>query len=136
MAEKEAHQSVAGPDTESYRGDVPQAPSAAMDETYALYKQDDVTHLDPQEARRVLQKVDLHILPILMMTYMLQYLDKSSINFASVYGLAKGTKLHGQEYAWLSSIFYLGYLFAQYPAGYLLQRLPTGKFIGGTTLGT
>lgn len=28
----------------------------------------------------------------------------------------------------------LGYLFAQYPAGYLLQRLPVGKFIGGTAI--
>ncbi|KAK5118704.1 hypothetical protein LTR85_007910 [Meristemomyces frigidus] len=134
MAEKEAHQSVAGQDPESHSGDVSPASSAALDETYNLYKQEDVTNVDPQEARKVLRKIDLHILPILMMTYMLQYLDKSSINFASVYGLKTGTKLHGQDYAWLSSIFYLGYLFAQYPAGYLLQRLPTGKFIGGTTL--
>lgn len=135
MAEKEeAHQAVASKDAESLDNDTSPAPSAALDETYILYKKEDVQNVDLQEARRVLRKIDLHILPILMMTYMLQYLDKSSINFASVYGLKEGTNLHGQDYAWLSSIFYLGYLFAQYPAGYLLQRLPTGKFIGGTTL--
>jgi hypothetical protein len=44
---------------------------------------------------------------------MLQYLDKNSINFASVYGLQKGTNLHGQGYSWLGSIFYFGYLIAQ-----------------------
>jgi len=109
--------------------------ATALDETYNLYRQEDVQNVDPVEARRVLRKIDLHILPILMMTYMLQYLDKSSINFASVYGLQKGTHLKGQDYSWLSSIFYFGYLFAQYPAGYLLQRLPTGRFIGATILG-
>lgn len=109
--------------------------ATGLDETYALYKKEDVQNVDPLEAKRVLRKIDLNILPILMMTYMLQYLDKSSINFASVYGLQKGTHLHGQDYSWLSSIFYFGYLVAQYPAGYALQRLPTGRFIGATILG-
>jgi MFS family permease len=33
------------------------------------------------------------------------------------------------------SIFYFGYLAGQYPAGYLLQRLPIAKFLGFCTLG-
>ncbi|ORY66591.1 major facilitator superfamily domain-containing protein [Pseudomassariella vexata] len=109
--------------------------SRDLDDAYELYRRQDSTDIDPDEARRVLKKIDWHVLPILMMTYMLQFLDKSSINFASVYGLKQGTNLHGQDYSWLSSIFYFGYLFAQYPAGYLLQRLPIGKFIGSTAIG-
>jgi hypothetical protein len=131
--------------------------SRDLDETYELYKKQDATNINPQEAGRVLRKIDLHVLPLLMVSYMLQYLDKSSINFASVYGLQTGTHLKGQDYSWLSSIFYFGkmqptskaglrgrangsltipgYLFAQYPSGYLLQRLPSGKFIGGSTIG-
>lgn len=110
------------------------APSSQdLDDTYAVYKQKaDARDIDPTQARHVLRKIDLHILPLLMGTYMLQYLDKSSINFASVYGLEEGTNLHGQDYSWLSSIFYFGYLLAQYPAGYLLQRLPIGKFVGAS----
>ena len=104
------------------------------DETYEVYKTQDVRDLDPTEARRVLRKIEWHILPLLMGTYMLQYLDKSSINFAAVFGLEAGTHLHGQQYAWLSSIFYIGYLVSQYLAGYLLQRLPLGKVIGITTI--
>ena len=82
--------------------------SSDLDDTYQVYKKQDARDIDPQEARRVLWKIDLHIMPILMMTYMLQYLDKSSINFAAVFGLEKGTNLHGQDYSWLSSIFYFG----------------------------
>ncbi|CAK7226516.1 hypothetical protein SCUCBS95973_006226 [Sporothrix curviconia] len=106
-----------------------------LDETYDVYRQVDAAAVDPREARRVLRKIDWHVMPLLMGSYMLQYLDKSSINFASVYGLQTGTHLHGQQYSWLASIFYFGYLVAQYPAGYLLQRYPAGKFIGLSMFG-
>lgn len=33
------------------------------------------------------------------------------------------------------SIFYFGYLVAQYPAGYAMQRLSIGKFLGSATVG-
>jgi len=110
------------------------ASSRDLDETYNAYKQQDARDIDPQEAREVLRKIDRNLLPLLMVTYMLQYLDKSSINFASVFGLQKGTHLQGQEYSWLTSLFYIGYLVAQPAAGYLLQRLPVGKFIGSTAV--
>ncbi|KAI0148352.1 MFS general substrate transporter [Xylariaceae sp. FL1272] len=110
------------------------ASSRDLDDTYEEYRKANVQNIDAQEARKVLRKIDLNILPLLMGTYFLQYLDKSSVNFASVFGLQDGTHLHGQQYAWLSSLFYLGYLVAQPFAGYALQRLPLGRFIGGTAL--
>lgn len=108
--------------------------SAQLDDNYALYKAEDAQNIDPTEAKRVLRKIDLQILPILFVTYLLQYLDKNGINYASVYGLQKGTNLHGQDYSWLSSIFYFGYLIAQYPSGYFCQRLPIGKVLSFTTI--
>ncbi|CAJ2506795.1 Uu.00g079810.m01.CDS01 [Anthostomella pinea] len=149
-------------------GEKSPASTRDLDDAYELYRQQDAQDLDPQEARQVLRRIDWHLLPLLMGTYMLQYLDKSSINFASVFGLQKGTHLQGQEWyvsrnvivcpgtagyiletwtkstnmtpfhtidSWLSSIFYIGYLVAQPLAGFLLQRLPVGKFIGSTALG-
>ncbi|KAI0436602.1 MFS general substrate transporter [Xylaria telfairii] len=108
--------------------------SRDLDETYNTYKQHDGQDIDPREARQVLRKIDTHLLPLLMGTYLLQYLDKTSINSASVFGLKQGTNLHGQQYSWLTSLFYIGYLVAQPVAGYALQRLPLGKFIGYTIL--
>ncbi|KAI9655613.1 MAG: hypothetical protein M1821_005407 [Bathelium mastoideum] len=108
--------------------------SADVDDSYELYKRHADDEVDDAEAKRVLRKIDLRIVPILFVTYLLQYLDKNGINYAEVYGLNQGTRLHGQDYSWLSSIFYFGYLFAQYPAGYLMQRLPIAKVLGVTTL--
>ncbi|KAF2205035.1 MFS general substrate transporter [Delitschia confertaspora ATCC 74209] len=109
--------------------------SLNLDDTYDAYKRAQGVEIDAQEAKSVLRKIDKRIVPILFVTYLLQYLDKNGINYASVYGLQKATKLYGQDYSWLGSIFYFGYLFAQYPSGYLMQRLPIGKFLGAATLG-
>jgi hypothetical protein len=72
-----------------------------QDDNYSLFKQARNLETDPAELKRVLRKIDLRIIPILFITYLLQYLDKNSINFSSVYGLQAGTNLHGQDYSWL-----------------------------------
>ncbi|KAK3686797.1 hypothetical protein LTR37_019476, partial [Vermiconidia calcicola] len=105
-----------------------------LDDNYHLYQQHAGEALDPVEAKRVLRKVDLRVMPILVVIYLLQYLDKNGINYASAYGLEEGLGLTGQDYSWLSSIFYFGYLVAQYPAGYLMQRLPIAKVLSGAVL--
>ncbi|KAH7317157.1 major facilitator superfamily domain-containing protein [Stachybotrys elegans] len=108
--------------------------SKARDEAYKFYGGADEPEATPEEAKRVLSKIDKRIIPILFGTYMLQYLDKNSLNFASVYGLEEGTNLHGQDYSWLGTIFYFGYLVSQFPSGYLLQKLPIGRFVSIVTI--
>lgn len=46
------------------------------------------------------------------------------------------TKCKATELTWdcIGTIFYFGYLIAQFPAGYLLQRLPIGRFVSIITL--
>lgn len=108
MSSDEKHTSTYLPHPENDIIITANSSSKDLDDAYDLYKKQEATDVDPAEARRVLRKIDVHILPLLMVTYCLQYLDKSSINFASVYGLKEGTNLVGQDYSWLSSIFYFG----------------------------
>ncbi|KAG9599381.1 MFS general substrate transporter, partial [Aureobasidium melanogenum] len=110
------------------------ATTADLDASYETYKSHEGSPIDPVEAKRVLRKIDMRIVPILFVVYLLQYLDKNSLNFAAAYGFQKGTHLHDQEYSWLGSIFYFGYLWAQFPGGWLLQKLPIAKFLGTTTI--
>lgn len=58
----------------------------------------------------------------------LNFLDKTSISYASIMGLEDGIHLVGDNYQWLGSMFYFGYIAFEYPANRLLQRLPIGKF--------
>lgn len=40
----------------------------------------------------------------------------------------------GQEYSLLTTIFYIGYLIAQWPANWLMQRFPIAKVLTITFL--
>ncbi|KAJ5894472.1 hypothetical protein N7495_006163 [Penicillium taxi] len=106
----------------------------ATDDQFEFFQQTRGLEYTKEEGKKVLRKIDIQIIPILFVIYALQYLDKNSINFASVYGLKEDTHLVGQDYSWLSSIFYFGYMFAQIPAGFLIQKLPVGKVLGVTTI--
>jgi hypothetical protein len=83
--------------------------SSDLDDNYDLYKQQIGIETDPSEAKRVLRKIDLRVVPVLFVIYLLQYLDKNGINYASAYNLQKDLHLKGQDFSWLSSIvsFYL-----------------------------
>ncbi|KAK7549860.1 major facilitator superfamily domain-containing protein [Phyllosticta citricarpa] len=109
--------------------------SSDLDDSYEVFKKAEGLEYDESEAKKVLRKIDMRIVPVLFMTYLLQYLDKNAINYSSVYGLKQGTHLHGDQYSWLNSIFYFGYLVAQYPSGYIMQRFPIGKFLSLITFG-
>ncbi|KAF6832200.1 allantoate permease [Colletotrichum plurivorum] len=86
--------------------------------------------LSEEESKAVLRKIDTRILPFLCITYALQFIDKTSLGYSSVYGIIPDNKLVGQQYSWASSIFYFGYLVAEYPGVAVLQRFPVAKFLG------
>lgn len=108
-------------------------PLSIQDETGPLAAQAlTTTPLAPSASAAVLSKIDTHILPLLCITYALQFIDKTALGYASIYGLLADTHLVNQDYAWTSSIFYLGYLLAALPAVALLQRAPLAKTLGAS----
>lgn len=52
-----------------------------------------------EDNKRVLRKIDSRILPVLLVVYCLQYLDKGSLSYASVFGILDQAHLEGQEYS-------------------------------------
>lgn len=51
-----------------------------------------VHHVTLQEEKAVLRKVDLWVLPVVLMVYFLQQLDKSSLSYTSVFGIVEATR--------------------------------------------
>ena len=66
--------------------------------------------------------------------YGLNYLDKTTISYASIMGLEEELRLTKNNYQWLGSIFYFGYLGFEYPTSRLLQRLPLAKYLGANVI--
>ena len=65
---------------------------------------------------------------MLCVVYALNYLDKTALSYASIMGLQEDIHLHGTNYQWLGSMFYIGYIVWEYPTNRLLQRLPLAKW--------
>lgn len=108
-------------------------------------------HISEAEDRRLFWKVCRRILPIMLITYFCQSLDKGTIGLSSIMGIIDEANLEGQDvststvhdkckrrrtdeyfriqYSWLGTILYIGILAGEYPQNFLLQKLPVAKFL-------
>ncbi|KAE8541995.1 hypothetical protein D1P53_002169 [Cryptococcus gattii VGV] len=86
---------------------------------------DDLPIIDvtPEDNRRLL-------LPLTMIAYTLQYIDRSAMSYAAVFTFRADLHLIGAQYSWLGSCFFIGYLFFEFPGSYILQRFPLSKIMG------
>lgn len=119
-----------------------------------------VITLTEEKSKALLRKIDWHLMPvgvlccphvtwagfhcvianavqIMCVVYGLNYLDKTTLSYASIMGLKlppssdplhSGIGLTGDQYSWLGSMFYFGYIAWEYPTSRLLQVLPLGKY--------
>ncbi|RSL54572.1 hypothetical protein CEP53_007391 [Fusarium sp. AF-6] len=98
---------------------------------------DELYNIDPEQAKKVVRKLDCVIMPLMAFwqnptLYQLADLDKQSINQAAIFGLRDDLNLTGEQFSWAVSLFYLGQLCSEYPAAYLLSRLPITLYVGCT----
>ncbi|GJC96337.1 Major facilitator superfamily transporter [Colletotrichum higginsianum IMI 349063] len=90
----------------------------------------DVGPMTAEDERRLKRKIDWRVVPLLFACYILQYLDKTLINYANVMGLQGDTSITGDQYSQLAMIFYVSYLAFEFPHAWGMQRFPTAKYIG------
>ena len=98
------------------------------DEAMAAFENGEVIEIDEATNKRLLRTIDLHLIPLMCVIYGLNYLDKTTLSYASVMGIKKDLNLVGDDYQWLGSLFYFGYLAWEWPTNRLLQRLPLAKY--------
>ncbi|EXJ77960.1 hypothetical protein A1O3_09119 [Capronia epimyces CBS 606.96] len=85
--------------------------------------------LDSERSRRLLRRIDYHIMPLICVVYFLQYLDKIAISYGSVTGLKTSAHLVGNQFNWVASIFFFGQLGFEFPTIRLLQMFPLAKYV-------
>jgi len=64
--------------------------------------------------------------PLCAAVYFTQFLDKTSLNYASIMGLP----ITGQNYNLVSAAFYFGFLLFEFPTTYISQKLRVAKYLG------
>ena len=96
-------------------GDVDEAMKLAL-------KSQSITFTE-EEDRRLVRKIDLYMFPLMCVLYAIQFMDKVSTGSAAVMGLRTDLKMHGNQYSWVGSAFYFGYLFFNMgPGQFIFQK--------------
>ncbi|WRT66019.1 uncharacterized protein IL334_002970 [Kwoniella shivajii] len=101
----------------------------------ATYTGDKRREITDEENQEVVKRIDRFLLPIVFIIYFTQQLDKSSLSFASVFGLKTDAHLVGQQYSWLSSLVYFAQLVFQPLSVYALVKFPVNVWISICFLG-
>ncbi|OIW22876.1 MFS general substrate transporter [Coniochaeta ligniaria NRRL 30616] len=82
--------------------------------------------IDPEVEKRLVRKLDLNIIPLIMVMQMISFLDRSNIGNAKVHGLVTDLGLKGSDFNVAASVFYVTYIAFEVPFNIVLQRfVPT-----------
>ncbi|KAG7442850.1 MFS general substrate transporter [Guyanagaster necrorhizus] len=83
---------------------------------------DELANNDIDE-RKLLLKIDLHVLPYICVMYTLAFLDRVNISNAVLFGLKDDLKLVGNQYSTALVIFFVPYILCEIPSNILLKKL-------------
>ncbi|EDK40974.1 hypothetical protein PGUG_05072 [Meyerozyma guilliermondii ATCC 6260] len=73
--------------------------------------------------KKTKRKIDLRLLPMLVLIYILNYLDRNNIASARLGYLEEDLGLKGAQYQTCVSILFVGYILMQIPANMLLNKM-------------
>lgn len=119
--------------------------------------------IDPAVERGLVRKIDMRIVPFICVTYLLTIMDKAMLGYAAVFNLKEDIGLVRDQYSWIASIIYFGYLLVsgsfwrlrfpvdkadwclvvqfEYPTTYAMQKTSVSKWLsanvflwGGVTM--
>ncbi|KAJ3894591.1 MFS general substrate transporter [Lentinula edodes] len=111
---------------EHLRSDSIEESDTSVDEALQLVGKERTSEFSDEFNRRVRKKLDLLIPPLCAAVYFTQFLDKTSLNYASIMGLP----ITGQNYNLVSMAFYLGFLLFEFPTVYISQKTRAAKYLG------
>ncbi|KAN0099339.1 allantoate permease [Hyaloscypha variabilis] len=91
--------------------------------------------LTSKAEKRLKRKIDWFMVPMLFLVATLGAVDKVALGTSALYGLSTDNHLVGQQYSWLGSILSLGAIVGMPLSSYLIQRLPSAKYLCGCSIG-
>ncbi|OAQ65878.1 MFS transporter [Pochonia chlamydosporia 170] len=72
--------------------------------------------------KRLKRKIDCFLFPLLLIFYILNYIDRNALGFAKLVGIEKDLGLTDTEFATCLSILYVGYCLFQVPSNLMLSK--------------
>ncbi|KAL2871213.1 major facilitator superfamily domain-containing protein [Aspergillus lucknowensis] len=85
--------------------------------------------IDPESERRVVRKCDLRVVPVLMILYLLAFLDRINIGNARLQGLERDLGMEGNDYNLALFIFFIPYILCEIPCNLIMKRLAPSTWL-------
>ncbi|KAJ6137597.1 Major facilitator superfamily domain general substrate transporter [Penicillium samsonianum] len=86
-----------------------------------LDRHGDLAHQE-KLTRRVLWKLDIHILPILALLFLMSFLDRTNVGNAKILGLEADLSITDHQYDIGLAVFYLTYICSELPSNLVLKK--------------
>lgn len=86
-----------------------------------------------QTEKKLVRKVDMHLIPFLIVMYLLNFLDRSNLAQARQGTLEADLGMSGTDFNLATSIFFVGYLLMQLPSNMLITRVRPSLYLASAT---
>ncbi|PYI03516.1 phosphoglycerate mutase-like protein [Aspergillus sclerotiicarbonarius CBS 121057] len=94
----------------------------------------DSTGLDVKREKHVIQKIDLHIIPFVILLYLFSFLDRVNIGNARLYGMEEDLGLVGDQYQVAVSILFVTYCLFEVPSNLVIKKLTPSRYIASISV--
>ncbi|PUU76104.1 major facilitator superfamily domain-containing protein [Tuber borchii] len=88
---------------------------------------------DHEFEKKLVRKLDKHIVPMIMLLYLFSFLDRVNIGNARLYGLEEDLGLKGNQFQTSVSILFVTYLAFEIPSNLVLKKFTPRRYIAAIT---
>ncbi|KAI0156943.1 MFS general substrate transporter [Xylariaceae sp. FL1272] len=86
-----------------------------------------IARLSPEQRieleKRLVRRIDRRLMPMIILMYILNYIDRNNISQAKLAGLPEDLHLEGSQFQTAVSILFVGYLLMQVPSNLFLNKI-------------
>ncbi|KZM27327.1 uncharacterized protein EKO05_0009427 [Ascochyta rabiei] len=89
--------------------------------------------VDPLLEAKLVRKLDAFIIPVVMLLYLLSFLDRVNIGNARLYGLEEDLGMDSTQFQTAVSILFVTYILSEVPSNLVLKKLRPSRWIAFIT---
>ncbi|KAI4627562.1 uncharacterized protein J4E87_004126 [Alternaria ethzedia] len=90
--------------------------------------------IDPVLEAKIVRKLDLFVIPVVMLLYLLSFLDRVNIGNARLYGLQEDLNMGDSQFQTAVSILFVTYILSEVPSNLVLKKLTPSRWIAFITV--
>ncbi|KAJ6003003.1 hypothetical protein N7451_005550 [Penicillium sp. IBT 35674x] len=91
----------------------------------------DIGDIDPAAEKKLLRKVDLHVVPALFALFLLAFLDRVNIGNAKIFGLEEELGMTGSQYSIGLMVFFIPYILLEVPSNIMIRKIAPSTWLCG-----